>query len=192
MITKSIAAYHPNQKQDSFNDDIFIADYSKQTSCKRSVEFSIKTTFTDIDYFSLLNPNKLLSTIIVFDNKSFNYTDGSPKSQCESVCFPSDSDNDSWILFLELKYGNEKNNNNNLKKAIRQLYRTRYHYIQSGAVKSGTNNKFYLIASLPCQAEPFNSFTLTQSQLTNLLLKHRIILRFKNCVSIYNDKIINI
>lgn len=138
----------------------------------------------------MINNNKLSVNTIIFDNTSFTYCNGKAKSQCENVCFPKSSDKKSWILFTELKYSSKPlNNENNLKKAINQLFKTRYHYIQSGVFKKNENIS-YLIASLPLQREPFPNFSLTQVYLSTLKTKHNIILRLKNSVEVIDSSII--
>jgi hypothetical protein len=137
---------------------------------KRSVEFFSPNPPSDISYFTINNPKKIEFNGIEFDNSSFVYPNGNTKSQCEAVFFPQNSTPDSWILFCELKYSNmPKNNERNLKKAIKQLIKTRYHYLQENVI-SKTNTQ-YLLASLPLQSEPFANFILTQSDLLKLKRK---------------------
>lgn len=193
MIKTKIISNHPNHFFINSDNSIFIADYTELTKTlpiKRSIEIYTPNPCIDNDYFSILNPNKVNLESIVFNNNSFVYSNGASKSQCETVTFPNPSNINSWILFLELKYGiNPLNNRKNLKKAIKQLFKTRYHYIQS-KVFNKNENICYLIASLPKQSEPFANFALTPSYLLNLKTKHNIILRAKNSVQIENDTLI--
>lgn len=176
----------------SFNDDIFVADYTEQTKTlpvKRSVEFSSPNLPAGIDYFSIKNTPKLNIDGIDFDNTSFVYSNGNSKSQCEAVFFPSSSNIDSWVLFCELKYSYRPLNNvNNLRKAIKQLFKTRYYYLQDGVI--GNSNTSYLIASLPMQSEPFTNFSIPPSFLTKLKSSRNIVLRMRNIVEIKDGKII--
>ncbi len=195
MIAKRIKQnfIHQYDNIKIFSNNIYIADYTEKTKgtpITRDVEFFSPTPPTDIDYFSIINPKSVEISGIKFDNRSFVYSNGNSKSQCEAVFFPSKSKNNSWILFCELKYSNRPvNNENNLRKALKQLFKTRYYYVQTNIITD--SNTCYLIASLPMQSEPFPNFSLTQSCLTDLKVKRNIILRLKNSVEILDiEKII--
>ena len=194
MIKSNIQLHYPHQYLSiiTFSDNIYIADYTELTrniSPKRSVEIFSPIPCSDNDYFSVINPNAISIDSIIFNNSSFVYANGNSKNQCETITFPSNSTNDTWILLTELKYSNVPlNNKKNLKKAIKQLFKTWYHYILSNTITK--NQKFYLIASLPKQTEPFANFIVTQTFLTNLKTKRNIILRLKNSIEIQSDEII--
>lgn len=174
---------HHYLKIKRYSSHIYVADYSDQTQFQRSVEFFSPNPPNDITFFSILNPSNLSIAGIDFDNNSFVCGNGNPRTQCESVFFPNVSDLSSWVLFCELKYSARPlNNTNNLRKAMKQLYKTRYYYLQNAVISS--SNPTYLIASLPLQSEPFANFTISQPMLTRLRRDRNIILRFKNTVSV--------
>lgn len=194
MIKTNITKIYPNQinRYRTSNQSVHIADYTEQTrnqQIKRGVEIFNQNPPTDINYFSLENNSALSIGYIDFDNTSFIYPNGRPKSQCECVIFPDVSANNSWILFCELKYSSiPANNNNNLRKAIKQLFKTRYYYIQENIIQK--TNTSYLLASLPLQTEPFSNFSLTPSYLIDLKRKRNIVLRLKNSIEIINSTLI--
>lgn len=175
-----------------FAEDIYVADYTEQTkntTIKRSVEFFSQNPPDDIDCFYLKNNHKLQVDGIIFDNTSFLHGNGNTKSQCESVFYPSLSTMYSWILFCELKYSLKPlNNTNNLRKAIKQLFKTRYYYIQEEVVSR--TNTCYLVASLPMQSEPFANFSIPPSFLTKLKTTRNIVLRMKNSVEIKDENLL--
>lgn len=174
----------------NFNDNTHIADYTEQTkgdAIKRSVEFFSPNPPVDINYFSIINTPLLSIDGIEFDNNSFTYSNGNAKSQCEAVVFPTVSSNNSWVLFCELKYSSlPRNNRRNLRKAIKQVFKTRYYYFQEGIIT--IDNTAYLIASLPIQTEPFTNFSLTPRYLLDLKSKRNIVLRLKNLVEIKDNQ----
>jgi len=196
MIKAKIAITYAHQhvKVKNFSDDIFVADYTEQTKSlpvKRAVEFFSPNFPTGITYFTIRNTPKLSIDGIEFDGQSFVCGNGKPRTQCESVFFPSSSNVDSWILFCELKYSSRPlRNESNLKKAIKQLYKTRYYYHQNNII--ARTNTSYLIASLPMQSEPFANFALPQPFLLKLKRTKNIVLRFKNSVEIGDDKLISV
>ena len=191
-ISLSLPHLHANIV--SYNKNIFITDYTEKTKMtipRRSVEIFSPFPCPDNDCFYINNMVQLNIDTIVLDNHSFKHFNGLPKSQCETTMFPSTSIDESWFLLIELKYSNKPiNNASNLKKAVKQLFKTRYHYIQENVISK--KNTQYLIASLPMQIEPFANFSLTPSYLLNLKVKRNIILRFKNSVRIIDDKLINV
>lgn len=196
MIKTNIQANfinHFNRIQ-SFSDTIFVVDYTNQTMAlpvRRGVEFFSPNQPVGIHFFSITNTNSISVDAIEFDNSSFICGNGNSRSQCEAVFFPSLSTPQSWVLFCELKYSAlPVRNPQNLEKAIRQLYKTRYYYVQKNVIQA-TNNS-YLIASLPMQTEPFTNFAISQPFLSKLKAKRNIILRLKNTIDIHNDKIINV
>lgn len=196
MIKSNISIKFPHlyAKIVKFDKHIYVADYTEHTKLitpKRDVEIFSPNPCTDIDYFSIKNPSDIEVDTIILDNNSFTYQNGQSRSQCETTMFPSNSDANSWFLLTELKYSiNPNKNSKNLRKAIKQLLKTRYYYIQE-LIITKTNNQ-YLIASLPMQGEPFANFSLTPSFLLNLKIKRNVILRLKNSVEIQDDKIIKV
>jgi hypothetical protein len=184
---------HQYLKKQSFSDHIFVADYTEQTKLlpvKRSVEFFCPNHPIDITYFTIKNDPNITVDGIEFDNLSF-VRSGKTLTQCEAVFFPNISTNNSWILFCELKYSSKPyRNGNNLNKALKQLFRTRYYYVQQSIIS--ITNTSYLIASLPLQSEPFPNFVITPTKLVNLKRKKNIVLRLQNKVEIIDDKLIKV
>lgn len=193
MIKTNISQAYPTHITNSKTSDqsLYFTDYTNQTHHASGVKIIETNPPDDIDFFELKNDNNLVIRHIIFDNSSFLRSNGTPLSQCECVVFPENSDPKSWIFFAELKYSSKSyNNNNNLRKAIKQLYKTRYYYFDK-AIFSKTNT-CYLLASLPMQAEPFVQSVIFQNDLLRLKSKHNIVLRLQNHADIQNDKSINV
>ncbi|MDR3188938.1 MAG: hypothetical protein LBT94_07125 [Prevotellaceae bacterium] len=194
MIKANITSAYPAHMEACAysNESLYVADYTKQTrasAIKRGVEIFQGAAPRDIAYFTLQNNVRLLNGFIIFNNASFTRPDGRARSQCECVVFPEASDANSWIFFIELKYGAEPcNNNKNLRQAIMQLYKTRaYYYLSEVFLKTNT---CYLLASLPIQAEPFAQAIITQPALLRLKRKHNVVLRLQNHAEVQDDKVI--
>jgi len=193
MIKTNIAREYPAHiARCNYSDQtLYLADYTNQTRSAQGVEIFENTPPTDIKSFELKNNVNLLNGYISFDNTSFIRPDGSALSQCEYVVFPKISGVDSWIFFAELKYSNNPYwNDNNIRKAISQLYKTRTYYLNKGVFSK--TNTCYLLASLPMQAEPFAQMVVSQVDLQRLAKKHNVVLRLQNHAEIQNDKIINV
>jgi hypothetical protein len=189
MIKKKIKKKYPNHIIKNSDEYLYLTDYTEQTASARGTEVFEGKPPPDIEYFTLQNDIKLLNCFIIFDNESFTDSDGKTLSQCECVIFPEKSDCDSWIFFAELKYSKKaENNRKNLRKAVRQLIKTRTYYYRNRIFSK--TNICYLIASLPKQRPPLAN--ISPNYLTKLKKKHNIILRFINEVEVLNDKKLNV
>lgn len=175
MITTKIKEQFPEHKINEFNHSIYIADYTNQTKndpIKRSVEIHTSQP-SDIDFFSLINVPVLDVSTVIYDKYSFVNECGESQTQCECVAFPSQADETSWIMFLELKYCKYQNAIKNLHKAKKQVDETYKYYKSRGIVKD--KHLAYLLVSLPKQNNtPFESFITTPAELIELRRKNII------------------
>lgn len=193
MIYTNIAREYPHQIANCKCSDktLYLADYTKQTRSARGTEIVEDTAPTDIGCFELKNDSKLRVSYIWFDNQSFLRPDGrNSYPQCECVVFPENSTENSWVFFAELKYCTEKQNDNDIRKAIKQLYLTRFYYKTSGIFSP--LNTCYLLVSLPTQSEPFVQYVITPARLLQLKRRHNIVLRLRNNAEIKDNTIINV
>jgi len=196
MIRTNIQTVFPHHLKNCLttSNSIYVADYTEQTKSaeiKRATKLFEVSPPSDIKYFTVNNPCNLKMDGIPFDNNSFTRPNGKFLSQCECVIYPHSSNDESWILFLELKYScKSKNNENNLNKARKQLFKTQYHYRSQGIFDK--NNTCYLFASLPMQCPPFTNMSLTQPYLSAMKRKHNVVIRFLNSVEIIDDKTIKV
>ena len=195
MIRKNIqkSFLHHLNSCTTTSDSLYVADYTEETKekpIKRGTELFVASPPSDIEYyFTVNNPKNWEIDGIPFDNKSFTRPNGKPLSQCECVIYPHSSNDESWILFLELKYSNKKKNNkHNLNKARKQLFKTQYYYKSKGVFDK--NNTCYLLASLPMQPPPFANFSLPKRYLLGMKKKHNVVIGFQNSVEIINDKVL--
>jgi hypothetical protein len=193
MIRKNIQALFSDHlgKCLTTHESIYVADYTKQTKSAQATELFKGSPPSDIRYFTVNNSYNLEMDGIPFDNNSFTKPNESIASQCECVIYPHSSNNESWILFLDLKYSNKcKNNKKNLNKARKQLFKTQYYYKSKGVFNK--NNICYLLASLPKQSPPFANLSLSPKYLLAMKSKHNVIIRFLNSVEVIDDKHIKV
>lgn len=195
MIRAKINQEFPHHNIIKHTGDIYVADYSNQTKyelIKRGTEI-LDNEPTDIESFVIHNPSKIDVGTIVFTGESFKDRKGNLKSQCETCLFPYNSNNESWILFAELKY-TEKAENLIIatNKAIQQLQKTKDYYLDK-SIFDESKNKCYLVISLPkYKHEPFPSFILGMDIITELIENNRVILGLTNSVKILDDKMLDL
>lgn len=195
MIRANIQTFFPHHLSNCIttSSSLYVADYTEQTKpspINRGIVFNNLPPI-DIDYFTVNNPRDLNIDGIPFDDSSFTRPNRSTLSQCECVIYPHSSNGNSWILFLELKYSSKpKNNEKNLNKARKQLFKTQYYYKSQGVFNR--NNTCYLLASLPMQRPPFVNISLTQPYLSAMKKRHNVVIRFLNSVEIINDREIRV
>ena len=196
MIRKKIETSFPHHLNSCIatSSSLYVADYTEKTKndpIKRGTELFEVSPPSDIDFFTVNNQNNLMIEGIPFDNNSFTYPNGNIASQCECVIYPHCSNNESWILFLELKYScKPKNNKNNLNKARKQLFKTQYYYKSKGVFNK--DNICYLLASLPMQCPPFANSSFPPGYLSAMKKKHNVVIRFQNSVEIIDDRKIKV
>ncbi len=178
MIKKRINEEYPHHCIVLHKQDIHIVDYSEKTkkdAVRRSVEI-FESKPCDIDCFSLLNPPGLEIGSVVYDKYSFVDGNGEAQKQCECVVFPYVSDGNTWVLFLELKYCQFDRAIRNLNKAKKQLFATCKYFVDKKIVSDKQTK--YLIVSLPQQDNvPFESFIVTQDELSKWKKEEGIIFR---------------
>ncbi len=173
------------------NKTVYVVDYSSM-HCRQTKKLGIRFEQirpNNIGALEVNNVNQLDISCIRFTQKSFTKEiNGSSQSlsQCEGVIFPTESNCQSWIIFTELKYCKETNNEKNINKARLQLYKTRYYYKKASIFD--VTNTCYLIITLPDQNPPYSHMAFTQSYLLNLKRKHNVILRATDKVVINSDE----
>lgn len=159
MIKTKIKTIYPHYKILNYPKDIYISDYTEQSKkevVKRGVEI-YEISPVDIEMFSLYNPHSLQVGTVIFNNQSFIDIYGHSKTQCECVVFPYNANEYSWILFIELKYCNDKKKRKRLNEAKKQLFAT-YEYFKNNNIITEKQWK-YLVVSLPkLNCVPFESF----------------------------------
>ncbi|OFX49764.1 MAG: hypothetical protein A2046_11455 [Bacteroidetes bacterium GWA2_30_7] len=146
----------------------------------------------NIKYVYLSNQNEVTVCFDGFTNNALPLSAGSQNQQCECVIFPDRCFETDWILFVETKYvNNRKAAFNEIRgypnKMTTQIIETVQYFRNKGIIE--TNKKVWAIVSFPILIEEFNS-TIFKGDLseTDILFKHRIVIRGTNSASIISEK----
>lgn len=136
----------------------------------------------------LNNPNLTAVESVAFEENAFQIKKGTFAKQCECMLYPEESEENSWILFIEMKYAeNEHNVHRGLwhEKAVEQIRSTVGFLNQKGVLSDG--KKLNAIVSFP-KLDTFSSW-LTQ-YISNALRQDGIIARCTNKATIVNGEIL--
>lgn len=142
------------------------------------------------EYESLLlrNLDHIPVRLVAFEENAFKVRRCYYAKQCECVVYPEPSLENSWLLFVEMKYAKNENNiecEGWHKKAVEQIRSTVGFLKQNGTISS--DKKLNAIVSFP-KLSAFSSW-LTQ-YIQNELEPDNIIARCTNAATIIDDQIL--
>ena len=177
------------KKIQEFSSDIYVADYTNQTSSAKGVCIE-DTPFADIESFHLHNDHKipLIAVNLEENNSIFSRSD----ENCECLIRVKDC-RKGWILLCELKYCKEKNIVENTDKAYRQL-RSTWKILVDKKIIAKQRVKSYFNISIPDYSNkaPFTSFGISQNDKLEWLSSNKIKLLGYNDVLVVNEGILNV
>lgn len=138
------------------------------------------------NYVYLSNENNLEVFYISFlENALKVNTPEGQVNQCECVLFPSELNDDDWMLFIETKYANNFQSAfwgkiDHPNKSIKQIISTVEYFREKNILPK--DKKVFAIVSFPKLIDDFSEAFFTRSQITieEILIKHKIMLRPTN------------
>lgn len=170
--------------------DIYIADMRLRSQNERGVEVSSFLQQSpdgkgDMDSVHLDNPELLSMDFAIFDDNQFKRADGRDDIHCEGCFYPTLSDPQSWMAFLEIKDCKPRNYSEYKRHAKRQIFQSVKAFFQKGIIKE---EKIYGIISIPRKHTEFND-TLFVDSVEIRRLKHFTGIRYygSNEVLIMDD-----
>ena len=168
---------------------MYIMDYTNQTKNKKGIEWS-DTEPVDIYPFNVENYSKLNITFCPFKENTIKLKgDSKEQKHCEGVLFPMKNPDNTWRVFLELKYPQKKENLGKLlNEARKQLISTIDLFRKCGVIEE--KRLVYLIFSAPKYSKftPFESWlNLEISELKAIRRKKFAIMRGVNKMDVISD-----
>lgn len=141
------------------------------------------------------NKSEIKITFDLFGDNALPIKKGLSSRQCECVCFPSDYNDASWILFIETKYAediisafDEKYNYPyNMKEQIKAT--VQYFRDKSILEKDRIVNA---VISFPNVNEPYHEIAILQDELDEFYDNCGIIIRATNTVEVVDETDINL
>lgn len=166
--------------------EIHIVDW-KDIDNTRGVEVS-KERDEDINSVCLYNASQLKIIVDAFGENALPRSRGSQASQCECISFPSEFNNNSWVLTIETKYANNeeaafriREDENYPEKMVSQIISTVDYFREKEIIEK--KQLVYAIISFPNLISDFNStifsFVKEEWSVENLIVNKRI--RIKGC-----------
>ncbi|MCH5319782.1 MAG: hypothetical protein J1E38_08770 [Paramuribaculum sp.] len=145
------------------NEDAYVVDYSESTKQERGVEIFCHKP-EDIESFHLSNPNGHEYWSVNFE-KHKAFFRGESNCECMFATIRNDHRKGRIALFVELKYGFEKNIDRNVNEALGQLINTQRIIRECGCIDG--QYKVFLNVSSPkyTHREPFTAFLLPQNDI---------------------------
>lgn len=158
---------------DAFTETVYVADFTDYVSKKGKGAVPCSGVFVGtqengiIPSFVLTDDNSYPFVVVNNEKNGALYTkdDGSKVSQCECIIYAERHDNrKGWMIFLELKYCEEKNLYGNMLDGISQLKATCNYIMDEKRVFDSTLFKKYLVISTPgtMPLDPFDAFYFDQ------------------------------
>lgn len=164
----------------------YFVDYSKSTNKLRGAEFHCSTT--DLPGLLIKNPLTEFSiTAVIFDDHCFRMENSeNDLEHCEGVVFPEPYAEDSWNLFVELKYDKQLSGKPN--KAFSQIINTVSHLRSISTLSK--DKKVYGVVYFPVAGSkpPYSSSFFTHEELRRLNKEEKLILTSSGSISVLSNK----
>ena len=174
---------------------IYVADFSLRTEGERGVEIYTENPLTPdgtqaMDCLTLTNEEKLNIDFSIFDDHQFK-KEGKDKddSHCECCFFLSDSDESSWISFVEIKDCKPKNVLSYKEKVKEQIISTVNHFKKKGIIAE--NKRIYGIISFPRRNKvAFNDYIFrTHQDILEMKKRHGVLFLPSNTIKVTSKSV---
>lgn len=189
----------PNDKHKFYDvnyPEIHIVDWKDIDNTQGVKVYNTKQN--EINSVCLFNSKGLGVSIDAFGENALPISRGSQASQCECISFPSEFDNNSWILAIETKYANNEEaafrireeDVNYPEKMVSQIISTVEYLRGKGFIEA--DRIIHAIISFPNLVSDFNStlFSLVPEEYSveNLIVSKKIRIKGCNAANIISPK----
>lgn len=174
---------------------IYIADFSERTKGDRGVEVYTESPLTPdgaqtMDCLTLTNEKQLNIDFSIFDDHQFKQ-EGKDKddSHCECCFFLSNSDENSWISFVEIKDCKPKNVLSYKEKVKEQIISTVSHFKKKEIIAEG--KRIYGIISFPRRNKvAFNDYIFrTHQEILEMRKEYGILFLPSNTIKVTSKSV---
>jgi hypothetical protein len=165
--------------------ETYVADYTERTKSARGVEVCDAKP-DDMDVLTLKNEALLPITTSIFGKQCFMDEQNKEIKHCECILYPTSSNLDTWVLFVELKDCKPKNIAGYFTTAKTQIIQTVKLFRNRSLLEK--DKKVHAIISFPRKKVDFHRNIITQGERQQFLHQYKIIIRGTNTVTVKNNK----
>jgi len=163
---------------------IHVIDLTQRTNNAQNIEIS-DTQPKGIDTLLIENPN-LSITATFFKPQCFINEDRKEPNNCEGVFYLSNSTNETWVLFIEIKDCKAKNISNHFKKSKEQIITVVRIFRNKKIIAE--NKKVYANISFPQRNKTgFFNQLIKSGEAKSFIDNHNILIRGTNRLKIKNS-----
>jgi hypothetical protein len=165
--------------------EIYVVDYTEKTKSAKEVEVC-NTKLDSVDMLTLKNETLLNITASIFGQQCFINEQNQEIKHCECILYPTNSNFDTWVLFVEIKDCKPKNISRYFISAKEQIIQTVKLFRDRNLLE--TNKRVHAVISFPRRKTDFHRNIITQGERQHFLHQYRIIIRGANTIAIKNSK----
>jgi hypothetical protein len=164
---------------------IYVTDYTNRTNSERDIAV-FNTNPDNMDVLVLKNDTRLNITASIFGKQCFMDAQNNEIRHCECVLYPTITNSNTWILFVEIKDCKPKNIASYIKSAKEQIIRTVELFRELNLLEK--QKKVHAVITFPQKKTNFYHHIIAPSESQKFLHQHKIIIRATNILSIKNDR----
>jgi hypothetical protein len=189
MQNKIKATYENIHFVETSSSEIHVVDYTDKTNSVRDIEF-LDCKPSDIESLKLVNSDHLSISAAVFENRCIIDTKTNKElSHCECAVFPSENDDTTWVLFIEIKDCKPKNIGQYFSKTKEQVIKTVAEFREKGLIARDKN--VHALISFPNRNKvDYYNQLIQQGERQWFLHQHKIIIKGTNILTIKNNRVL--
>jgi hypothetical protein len=167
------------------DNEIYVADYTNRTQSDRNIEVS-NVKPEDMDVLTLKNNKHLNITASIFGKQCFMDEKNKEIPHCECILYPTKSNCDAWVLFVEIKDCKPKNVSEHIAYAKEQIVSTVKLFRDKSILE--TNKKVHAVISFPKDKTNFYHHLISIDEINRFIKQYKIIMRTTNTLSIKSER----
>lgn len=172
----------------------YIADFSERTQSARGIEVHNTLPACPIDADRVMdcvviqNTNQIEIDVNIFDNNQFKDEQGTDLRHCECCIFPTENNDQSWVVMLEIKDCKPKNISSYKDDVIEQIVSATNIFRQKRII---TTHRIYGVVSIPKSKVSFNNTIFGMPpEYKSLKKQHKILFAASNMIEIKDNTVI--
>jgi len=165
-------------------EEFYVVDFTERTKSARSVEV-LETP--EIDPLTVKNSTELSITTSIFKPQSLVDANNKEIKQCECIMYPTQNNDSTWIIFVEIK-DCKPNNAGGYHKEVKEKIITNVGFFrEKGIIDS--DKVVYAVVSFPRKDKTnFHYKLISPPEQKHLRDTYKIMIKGTNKISVINDR----